>query len=244
MINYFYLGTTVFVLYFLSLTGYAQDAPSGEFLLQKVYNDKIPFPQETSTGGQYEVGGTFHVDGTPFLVSSEYGEGSVTINGEQFDHVLLNFDVVKDQLITYHPRNFQQIILDNRKVQAFQLKNGRRFIQLPDIPGYSWHFNGYYEVLWDDQVTIISKHYKEEEIKRDFGSSDKSFEFENHEDFFVKTADGYHRITRKKHIEESMGIPKKQVNKIIRKEGLRFKKQLRQALIALGNFYTSQSTNY
>ncbi|AGA80154.1 hypothetical protein [Echinicola vietnamensis] len=243
MINYFYLGTALFVFCFLSQMGHAQHLQTDLSLLQQAYKDKIPFPQETATGGQYEVGGTFHVDGTPFLVSSDYGEGAVNINGEEFDKVLLNLDVVKDQLITYHPRNYQQIILDHRKVQTFQLVSGRKFIQLPDMPGYTWHYNGYYEVLWEKDIMIISKHYKEEEIKKDFGSSEKSFEFENHEDFFIKTSNGFRRVTRKKHVVETMGISKKQINKILRQEGLRFKKNTRQVLIALGNFYTSESIN-
>ncbi|GGF40682.1 hypothetical protein GCM10011339_31550 [Echinicola rosea] len=217
---------------------------SGHALLLEAYKEKIPHPQETATGGQYEVGSLFYVDGTPFLESSEFTKGQVTINGEEFDQVLLNFDVVRDQLITYHPRNYQQIILDYRKVQAFQLQNGRKFIQVEENPGYSWHFNGYYEVLWDDKITILSKHYKEEEIKKDHGSSDKSFEFEIHEDFFVMTSQGFHRINRKKDIETYMGIPKKQVKQLLKKEGLRFKKQLREVLVVLGAFYSSEKTNY
>ncbi|AWW29235.1 hypothetical protein DN752_03250 [Echinicola strongylocentroti] len=243
MINYFYLGTTALFFLFICFSGHAQDVPTENPLLLQAYKSKIPHPQETSTGGQYEVGSLFYVDGTPFLVSSEFGAGQVTINGERFDQVLLNFDVVRDQLITYHPRHYQQLILDHRKVQAFQLKGDRKFIQVKENPGYPWHYNGYYEVLWDDGITILSKHYKEEEIKKDPISSNKSFEFEIHEDFFVKTPQGYHRIKRKKDIEEAMGIPKKQVKKLMRSEGLRFKKQLREVLIALGAFYSSQTSN-
>lgn len=231
-----------FISYLAIITNsLAQTDTSDRQALASAYKEIIPYPQEVSTGGQYEVGGTFHVDGTPFLVSKDYGYGQVVINGQAFDQVLLNFDVLRDQLLAYHPNTYKQMVLDNRKVSSFQLENGRKFILIPESFGYMWHQNGYYEVLWENKITIFSKHYKIEEIKKDYASEAKAFFYDTHEDFFIQQQGQITRIKSKKDIAETLDLPKRQVSQIIRKNNLRPKKQLREVLLKVADFYVTHT---
>lgn len=211
--------------------------------LKGLYQELIPYPQEISAGGIYEAGGTFHIEGTAFLVSSEFIRGNVSINREIFRNLFLNYDVMRDQLVTYHSANFQQIVLDARKVEMFGLANDRTFMKIDRNTSYSWHKNGFYEVLLDAEIKFLSKHYKTEEIQRDYGSSEKAFIFINHEDFFVMKDQEFIRIRTKKDLANAAGISKKEINSVLRKNGLRFNKNQHRTMIEVGKAYFSNDNS-
>ncbi|MBD8491317.1 hypothetical protein IFO69_21370 [Echinicola sp. CAU 1574] len=238
--KHFYKYTLLMCCQFSALYCFGQLDGTNYPQLEEVYNKIIPYPQEVSSGGQYASGKSFHIEGTPYISSQDFVYGEITINGQRFEHIILNYDVESDQLVTYHPNTYQRIILDAKKVQSFTMENNRSFASLDANPGYIWHRNGYYEVLWDDEICFLAKHYKISKIKKDFGADNKQFEFEHHQHYFIRKGDQIHRINTKKDVAEVLGMPKKEIKRIIREKGLQYKKNTPECLVAIADFYTNK----
>ncbi|WP_215225790.1 hypothetical protein [Echinicola shivajiensis] len=232
--KHFYKFSIILYCLTLSRSVYSQinDAVPQELIAS--YLKLIPNPQEVYSGGQYAVSEAFHIEGTAFLESSEFTEGSLSINGLFFENILLNYDIQKDQLVTFHPNNYQRIILNARKVDSFTMGNGRYFIKINGNTDYYLHKNGYYEVLLEGEMAVLAKHSKVDELKKEVSSDDvRKFYFIHNTHFFIFSNGQFYRIKKKKDLASLLGIPKKQMNKVLKKEQLKFKKQTAESLVVV-----------
>ncbi|GAB3649466.1 hypothetical protein GCM10028791_15040 [Echinicola sediminis] len=228
----------------LGQQGFSQTDQQTDQGLVSAYKKIIPFPQEVFSGGQYAVGEAFHIEGSPFLISNDFVKGQITINGFTYTDILLNYDIQKDQLITYHPNNFQRIVLNAQKINSFVLPTNRKFIKSPVNQGYAFHKSGYYEVLWDQKLIVLVKHTKEENLKKDYNASaSKHFEFSYRTHYFIEIGDKFYRINNKKDLAKALGISKRQINRSLKKAKLKYKKQTASSLVNVAANYVSDFDN-
>ncbi|UCS91932.1 hypothetical protein KZP23_14495 [Echinicola marina] len=211
--------------------------------LVAVYLGLIPEPQEVYSGGQYAVGKAFHIEGTSYLESADFEKGSITINGLNYENILLNYDIQDDQLVTFHPRNYQRIIINAQRVNSFTLANGRCFIRTNENKEYFLHRRGYYEVLLKGDIAVLAKHIKVEELKKDQNSKEtKRYFFIHTTHFFIRQKDRFYRINKKKDLALVLDIPKKQLNQSLKEQQLKFKKQTAESLVTIVKAYLTNES--
>lgn len=237
---FFYKHILLLICLVISHKGFSQISDLEPKELVLAYKKAIPYPQEVFSGGQYALGEVFQVEGTPYLESNDFIKSNLTINGFTFGDVLLNYNIQKDQLVTFHPTNFQRIILNTEKISSFNLGKKRFFIRLEQNDGYVFHKSGYYEVIWDKELLVLAKHFKVDRLKKDYNASElKHFEFIYNTHYFIKLEKQLFRINKKKDVANALGIPKARINKILRQKQLRFKKQTTESLAAIAAQYAS-----
>ncbi|WP_186755623.1 hypothetical protein [Echinicola salinicaeni] len=236
----FYLFAFLLFCLTLSRSVYSQHNDTIPQELIAAYKKVIPYPQEVFSGGQYDISKAFHIEGTAFLASSEFKESCITINGISFDDILLNYDIQKDQLVTFHPNNFQRIIINSQKVNSFTLADGRHFIKTSENKDYYFDQNGYYEVLLEGDISVLAKHLKVDELKKELSSDEtKNFYFIHMKHFFIQSNGDFFRINKKRDLAKTLGIPKKQINKTLKKMQIKYNKQTAESLVAIVEDYLS-----
>ncbi len=105
--------------------------------------------------GRTWIGLYYNVQGTEFIFTKDWLEGSVTINGLTFSNLSLKYDIYNDCLLANY-RDKSVVILNSESVDNFNLKFNNRyynFIKLSDNNNLS----GYVEVYYDGNIKLYKK---------------------------------------------------------------------------------------
>lgn len=97
----------------------------------------------------------------PFFSSYEPASGIVFYQGDKFDDVFMQYNLVTDQLIIEDPVSKNEIQLIKASVQGFTVLN-HSFIQITNHPSLP---NGFYDLLFNDQSRVLVKHEKKLQFK-------------------------------------------------------------------------------
>lgn len=105
--------------------------------------------------------------GNEFFLSSDYVNGSVTVDGITFDGIKIRYDIFSDRIIILW-KDINAIVPDSRKIDAFSVfpdaaadrdpgRSVRRFINLRD--DYTG-LNGFAEVIYRGSTMVVARHTK------------------------------------------------------------------------------------
>jgi len=99
-------------------------------------------------------------DGHPFF-KDQYGmNGSVTIRGESFTGIKVNYDIFQDHLVLINETEGGLLILLSKDhTAAFTLEN-HKFILMDPSTGINIHEKQYFEVLYSGKVSLVQRHEK------------------------------------------------------------------------------------
>lgn len=221
---------------------FSQGSPRNLDNLEK-YKQELPFFQELITGGQYTTPPQ-NYEGFPYLLGKSFELGTLTINQIFYPEVLLLYDIRYDQLITLHPIFSQNLLIKPEKINGFSLSNQSSFVQLKGNETYLHNGNGFYEVIEEGKMNLISKHYKTVVRSKELG--DYFASYEEFEDFFFHDGKSFFSISSKKKAIELLGVSKKSVRENIIKRGIYFnrnKREFLQSLVLLSNQTNSNLTS-
>ncbi|WP_268034240.1 hypothetical protein [Algoriphagus sp. PAP.12] len=194
------------------------------------YKQELPFFQELITGGQYTTPPQ-NYEGFPYLLGKSFELGTLTINQIYYPEVLLLYDIRFDQLITLHPVFSQNLLIKPGKINGFSLSNGSSFKQLKGNESYLRNQNGFYEVIEEGKMNLISKHFKTVVRSKELG--DYFASYEEFEDFFFYDGSEFFPVTSKKKAIQLLGVSKKAVRENIIKKGVYFNREKRKFLKSL-----------
>lgn len=183
------------------------------------YKEELPYFQELITGGQY-VEAKKTIEGHPFCFSRQFGNGSLMINGITYPGVPLMYDIYKDEVITFHPIYNQRILINPDKIDEFKLSNGERFKYFEGNASYINNSNGLYQVLDEDENTVLVKRFKTTKSNRNI--SIYTDEFVEKKDFFIRKSGLFNQINKSNQAFEVLGLDKKTANKYLKERKIRF----------------------
>ncbi len=179
-----------------------------------------PYLLEPLTGGEYTVPAPY-IKGHPYIHQQKYVDGSFMVNQKKYSKIPLNYDILQDLLITFHPIHHKGMILHHDKVEYFELGEQGTFIHLKENPGYPWHRNGIYELIWEKQgKQLIAKHYKTVELKNN--QTDKPHYYQRHSHIFLIENGEIIRVKGKNHLITVMDLHKRQVKKELRARKIKY----------------------
>src|SRR5665647_118758 len=103
----------------------------------------------------------YNVKGDQFLFSSEYLNGSLSINGKTYKNLSINYDIYNDEIIT--PTNHSSILQMNKEmVDSFTLVFGVKTYSFINITEDSLAgIKGYVNVLYTGKSALYIKYKKE-----------------------------------------------------------------------------------
>ncbi len=176
--------------------------------------------------------------GDQFLFSQEYLYGSLTINGNFYKNILLNYDIYNDEILT--PKNKGSIVqLNKEMVDSFTLVFGGetyRFVntQEDSLPV----IKGFVNVLYRGKSALYVKYKKEIE----------SLAVDDKYDLFYQTYRIYflnegkvHQISNKSDLLKILKTDKIRIKEFMKKNRLRVSKKEAESFIPVIRYYDSIS---
>lgn len=197
---------------------------------QTLYEEQLPYFQELITGGLYADSPKYY-EGHPFYKSRTFESGTLSINRIVYSEVPLLYDELEDWVVTFHPVYRQKILIKSEKVDQFTLGDGSLFRNFESNQSYARDRNGFYEVLYDQDIKLLAKRYKELKAIKEVGKYTR--EFEAYDDYFLYYQDQFRIIRKKKQAIAALGLSKKEVKKHLRGRSLYFRANKEEYLLEL-----------
>ncbi len=185
-------------------------------------------------GSEY-IPSPFSKEGIPFFESATPFEGSVFYDGNLYEHVKMQYDLTKDQLVAEGPTPDIYISLLPERVEYFIL-NQHTFIHfLPDKTTAAFMPSGYYEKLTTGKVILFAK--REKKFQLSLNPEDKSSSHIQYNHYFLQNGTGYYIIKDKKNLLQLLNDEKDQLKKYIRDNKINFKREYEKSIISLVRYY-------
>jgi hypothetical protein len=204
---------------FFFFTVYAQ-TPVNEKVLYEHYSQLIHFFPDLHSGGQY-FPSYRGVEGHPFYISKNLDRNPLIIGEVAFEEVPLQYDIVDDVIVSVTPAKGQKSILNHEKIDGFGLE-GHTFIRIKEELPYFFHKNGFYRVVVAGEIDLFCKHRKLP--AKNSGSMETGRKYEDRDWYLIRLEKDYHLVKRKKEAFELLGLKKKEVKPLLKKDRLRFKR--------------------
>lgn len=182
------------------------------------------------SGNQY-MSYSHGIKGTPFLAQENLTKGSVSYNGVVFDDILINYDVVKDELISmdYSGNYIMQFI--KTKAASFTINN-RCFVRI-DNPGSSIEENGFFEKVINGNASFFVKRKKT--IRQAIGAEDTS-SFEIRDSYYIFYNQRFFQVTNTKSLYAVTGNNRGIVRNFLSSRRDDFKKDPESTIAAFCNY--------
>ncbi|AHJ97443.1 hypothetical protein Hsw_1848 [Hymenobacter swuensis DY53] len=176
--------------------------------------------------------------GHPFFETDQPQKGSVLYNGASFSDVPLLYDIKLDQLITFYPVSLLKIQLITPSVGSFSVNN-HSFIYLSEDKEANFTA-GFYELLVSGEASVIARRVKETEKSIQGGQIEYSFI--ERDKYYIRYNEKPSLVSSAADITRLFPDQKKELQKFVKSNRLRFKKNSREKdMIQLVSYYNALS---
>lgn len=175
-------------------------------------------------------------DEHPFLLTDDWIFGDVHYNGNVYRNVPLQFDVHSQKLLTEHPATGQRIELIREHVSAFTL-NGHRFISIGDDALRNKIPRGFYELLVDGDVKLLTRHAKTFQESTVTGKLE--VRVEENQKYFLQKNDTFVQVKNKSSVMSALAEKKSALAAEAKRRRIKVSRDKQQAMIELVTIYNS-----
>jgi hypothetical protein len=175
-----------------------------------------------------------HIKGNPYFLP-DMQSGALYYDGMGYENLPMIYDILHDELIiNRYTQNFR-IRLVNEKTSYFSLGN-HFFIRIAqDTADNPVILTGYYERLYAGNITVLAKRRKR--IEETVLAEGVSSQFIEDDLFYIKKYNIYYTVRNKRTVLEIFKERKKDIQKFLRKNKIKFKKNPEYAIVRMTEFY-------
>jgi hypothetical protein len=174
--------------------------------------------------------------GQPFFGPDSFRVGTIRYNGLLYEHVLILYDLVKDQVVISDPYYVYKISLLMDLVDGFTIED-HVFILLKDSLNPSAPRSGFYERLYQGHVTLLKREKKslQENLVQ---STDNVRNFiDSSVSYYLKKAGTWYPIGSKGMLLKALKDRRAEVRKFIRNNNLSWHDDKEQLLLKVVLWY-------
>jgi hypothetical protein len=170
----------------------------------------------------------------PFLFSSAFLPGSVTINGETFKNVSLRYDIYNDELmIPTQNKGFLQF--NKESVDSFTLNFENTTYRFTNIRGDSINNkSGYFNVLYDGKASLFVKFKKNIEL---LAVEHKYDRFYPSQKIYLLISNRIYPVSGKRELKKLLVANEEQINNYIKKNKIKMSKKRPESFVPVIRFY-------
>ncbi|HVS97665.1 MAG TPA: hypothetical protein VHE54_14325 [Puia sp.] len=174
--------------------------------------------------------------GNPYFIDKRRHPGTIVYGSVLYEHILLQYDEVKDALILYDASNLFKINLFPELIDRFTM-DAHRFIRLKDSLDPNQPRNGFYEVLHEGGITLLKKEKKT--IQEDLQSSNTVEYFIEGADtsYYLKKNNLYYPVNNYRSLLRALKDRSRDVRKFIRSNGLSMRLDRENTLLKVTAWY-------
>ena len=173
--------------------------------------------------------------GHPFFDYAEPQKGDINYDGIYYPGVRLSYDISQNEVIFVTPGNNLNIKLISEKVNWFRLEDHLFAYIHEDSNTVNFPGNGFYELAYDgiNSVLIKRKKYLDQSSREETVSK-----FVQVTIYYVRKYNTYYTIDGKRSLLAACKDKKTVVSRYMHQENLDFKKDPRNTIIKVINYYT------
>ncbi len=180
------------------------------------------------------------VRGDQFLFTSGLLHGTVTIDGRVFRDLVLSYDIYKDEIIAMND-NGMMIQLNKEKIDEFNIEYNLRKYQFRNLDSDSLrNIDGYVNVLFDDELSLVVK-YKKEIVM--LAVENKYDEFNQKHRIYLKKDSVYYPIRGRRDLIKHLKDKKQQLRSFIRTNKLLVTRNDPDSFVPVLEYYTNLKNN-
>lgn len=171
---------------------------------------------------------TYLMKGSPFWGSDTLTVGRLIYDGLVYENVPLQWDVFQNYVLTTALNTSSKIVLRNDLIESFSVA-GRVVKHFTAQKEQNLQNAGFYEVLYDGPTQILSRRRKTNEAKIE--GRDVIYHFMDKSVYYVRMNGMYHLVSGKKDVLELFDRHRPEIKKQVRREHLRWKKNMEKVLL-------------
>jgi hypothetical protein len=197
-----------------------------------VYYQALGEQSPLYNGSEYiEYPFTFE-EGHPFFGSPTWVNGNINFDGLTFHEVPMAYDIIKDQVVIKDFRKAFNIVLPSNKIEQFTI-SGHTFIRLLHDSSNQIK-TGFYDQLYNGKIGLFVKREKKiYEKYLDLHTNNVAYERNT---YYIRK-EGIYYIIKNKRTLLNVLKNKKELQKYLRKNGLRFKNNTEKTMIMAVQYY-------
>lgn len=210
------------------------DEPS--FLSAKLYfQNEIKENADLFTGKEYykyESG----IKGFPFFMTELMQNADIFYEGTLYKNVPLLYDIVRQVVVIKQYQQETRIQLLGEKIKYFIL-GGHRFETTPPAEGEGDDISeGLYDAAFTGKASVLIKRVKY--VKKGLHAEDP-YSFSEEDELYVKKGKSVYNVSNKKAVMQAFDDKKDLVKTFVRKNNLKFKKNIEKDLIMTAAYYST-----
>ena len=188
--------------------------------------------------GLQHVGYSHRIQGSAYYKSDSWQEGAVLYDGILYKNAFLKYDMVKEVLIMRQPSSLLGIALFSPRVHYFSFENST-FIYKHKTDGQPIT-EGFYEQLVKGKIGLLAK--RKERIEEEIVATELLQKFVRTDQYYAVKEDNYYAIKSQNDILNLLGEKKKDIQRYLKKDRIKFKKDPEHALVKIAELF-NQATN-
>lgn len=181
---------------------------------------------------KYESG----IKGFPFFETDQMQTGDIFYDENLYTNVPMLYDIVRQAVVINQYQQEARIQLLTEKIKYFVL-NGHRFEVISQAEGEADKISkGLFDVAFIGKASVLIKRIKS--IKKGLRAEDP-YSFKQEDEYYLKKGRSLYNISDKKAALEVLSDKKDLVRTFIRKNNLKFKKDIEKDLITTAAYYST-----
>ena len=226
-------------LFFISLffiwSSFAQsanmEATSQE--LTSIYNRHIGQSAILYSGPAYITLG-IPMEGSPFLNNDTLAAGWISYNGQHYDNVLLQWDILQNYVLTQSLVENARIILRNDLIDSFYYAGHLVKFMAQDKENNLMQ-EGLYDVIYSGPTTLMAR--REKINKQEVGSNSITYRISEKNIFYIRKKGTYYRVDNRNDLAYVFGNSMTEIKRFVRNNHLKWKDDLEQILLFAVDHY-------
>jgi len=197
------------------------------------YHSKIGDQTGKYNGSQNAGYTVSFYEGHPYFFKHELSKGSITYDNIVFDNVELLYDEVKDWVILQDSTHRIQLV--SQRLQGFTVFD-QPFVRLVKDANTPIVASGFYQLLYDGEIKLYKREVKIITEKFTYSPELKVL-FEKVNYYYIKKANHFYPIVKKKDFLKILNDKGKEINDFISIEHLNFRKDKDNILTKVVAYY-------
>ena len=198
-----------------------------------IFSEKV-LPESPLYNGVEHLDYHPHTIGKPYFLSLDWINGTIYTNGLIYKNVPMKYDLVKDRVIIRHHNGFYKIELVSQQIDSF-LISGHSFSRLQPNRELLIPSMGFYEVVHTPLIQLVIK--RQNKVVEFIDNRVLARRVEERTQVFADREGKRYTINNLKDLLELMPEHRKAIQRHLKKEGIRYRKDKVQAATTAIAFY-------
>ena len=206
------------------------------FITAKAY-----FQNETGEDAHLYTGKEFinysvNIKGHPFFETDQMQNGDIFYDGTLYENILMLYDIAAQEVIINRYKQDERIRLLNEKIKYFTF-DGHRFENIFSVEGKDENItNTFFDIMYNGKAGILVKRIKR--IKNGIKAEDPT-SFVEEDELYVRNGKNLYAIDGRNSTLQAFSDKKDPIKTFIRKNKLKFKKNIEKDLIMTAEYYST-----